>query len=115
MMSNADRALIVAIWSMVGQIGDAKTKIRLEAALRDEPMPPSVPAPDTVKRMVLSGAEAAHVLGVTRRTVQSLSKQGILRRVVFPTRKRGFGYARSSVEALVAERQGGTGNGHAWG
>lgn len=111
MMSNADRALIVAIWSMVGQIGDAKTKTRLEAALRDEPMPPPAPAPDTIKRMVLSGAEAAHVLGVTRRTVITLCNQGLLQRVVFPTRKRGFGYSRASVEALVAGRQGATGQG----
>lgn len=109
MMSNADRALIVAIWSMVGQIGDAKTKTRLEAALRDEPMPPPAPAPDTIKRMVLSGAEAAHVLGVTRRTVITLCNQGLLQRVVFPTRKRGFGYSRASVEALVAGRKGATG------
>lgn len=47
-------------------------------------------------------------LGVIPRTVVNLSRQGVLRRVVFPNRRRAFGYARASVEALVAERQSGT-------
>jgi hypothetical protein len=63
-------------------------------------------SPD-VRREVLSGAEAARMLGLSPRTIWTLAKQGHLVRVQLPGRKRSFGYSRASVEKLAAVKSGG--------
>jgi len=84
--------------AMVSQVTDAKLRGRLERALSgEEPARPK----DEVRKEVLSGVEAAQVLGVTKRTVQLLAKRGTIRRVAFPGSQRGIGYERRSVETIA--------------
>lgn len=98
MAHNEDTAMLAAIGAMTAQVGNAKIRGRLEQALRGEE-----PArqKDELRQEVLSGDEAAKVLGVTRRTIQHLAKKGAIRRVTLPGSSKGCGYQRRSVEALV--------------
>lgn len=90
--------MLAAMVTMAGQIQDAKTRHAVSAALNgDEPRQDKA-----IRQEVVSGAEAARMLNVTRRTVQTMAKRGVIRRAVFPGRIRGFGYTRSSVEALIS-------------
>lgn len=94
---NSNAAMLAAIRAMVGQLAEGKKRDALVAVLDgNEP-----PKPDTLRQEVLSGAEAARVLGVTPRTVQMLAKSGTIQRAVLPGRVRGFGYTRASVEAVA--------------
>lgn len=93
---NNNTAMLGAISALVGQLSKGKTKDALEAALRGDEL-----TPGPLRQEVLSGAEAARVLGVTARTVQSLAASGAIARAVLPGRVRGFGYVRSSVERLA--------------
>lgn len=94
--TNNNSAVLGAISALVGQLQDGKKRAALEAAMHGEDT-----APRPLRQEVLSGAEAARVLGVTARTVQSLAASGAIARAVLPGRVRGFGYVRSSVERLA--------------
>lgn len=50
---------------------------------------------------VVSVAEAARTLGVSKRTAQNLVAQGHLKRVVLPGRSRGYGVTRASLSSLL--------------
>lgn len=93
---NNNTAMLGAISALVGQLEHGKTRAALEAVLRGEEL-----TPEPLRQEVLSGAEAARLLGVTTRTVQSLAAAGSIARAVLPGRVRGFGYVRSSVESLA--------------
>ncbi len=56
---------------------------------------------------VISAAETARLLNVSRRTVAALAAEGRLTRAFLPGRKRPYGFTRASVEALLAGREGG--------
>ena len=97
-MSNADKSMVAAVRAMVGQIGDEKVREALRAALDGESVPRKV---DTVLRKeVLSAADVATMLNCTRRTVGTLCRQGLIRKVA-PGRRRSLGYRRDSVEAFI--------------
>ena len=98
-MSNADKSMVAAVRAMVGQIGDEKVREALRAALDGESVPRKV---DTVLRKeVLSAADVATMLNCTRRTVGTLCRQGLIRKVALPGRRRSLGYRRDSVEAFI--------------
>lgn len=99
MLTNADKSMIAAIHAMTAQIQDNKTRSALEGALRGESPKPK--AEDTIRQEILSGRDAAKMLACTKRTVQMMAKRGAIQRVVFPGNRRGFGYTRASIEALV--------------
>ncbi len=99
-MSQADKAMLAALRAMAEQLTDETTRDALVAVLDGN----ELPKPDALRQEVLSGAEAARVLGVTSRTVQALAKAGAIARAVLPGRVRGFGYMRASVEALARGR-----------
>ncbi len=94
--TNNNTAVLGAISALVGQLENGRTRTVLEAALHGEDT-----TPGPLRQEVLSGAEAARVLGVTTRTVQALAASGSIARAVLPGRVRGFGYVRSSVERLA--------------
>lgn len=97
-MAHKDDGMVVAMMAMAGQLADAKLRERVESALRgEEPARPK----DEVRQEVLSGDEAAKVLGVTRRTIQLMAQRGTIRRVAFPGSQRGIGYERRSVETIA--------------
>jgi hypothetical protein len=89
--------MLAAVAAMVSQIQNNSIRERLERALRGE----EAGAADELRQEVVSGLEAAKVLGCTVRTVQILAKRGSIQRIVLPGRLRGCGYSRKSVEALV--------------
>lgn len=94
--TNNNTAVLGAISALIGQLENGKTRAALEAVLRGEEL-----TPGPLRQEVLSGAEAARLLGVTPRTVQALAASGAIARAVLPGRVRGFGYVRSSVERLA--------------
>ena len=53
----------------------------------------------------MTAAEAGKMLGVSDRTVFNFAKQGLLRRVKYPGRKRAGGFRYSDVSGLL-ERSG---------
>lgn len=55
---------------------------------------------------VISAAETARLLNVSRRTVAALAAEGHLTRAFLPGRKRPYGFTRASVESLLAAREG---------
>lgn len=94
--------VVLAIGALVGQLENGTMRSRFEAVLRgEEPQ-----QPDAIKQRVVSGDEAARILGMTRRSVTSLAKAGHIKRAVLPGRLRGFGYTRESVEALAVAEGG---------
>ena len=104
-MSNADKSMIAAVRAMVGQIGDERTRDALKAALDGESVPRRVDV--QLRKEVLSAADVAVMLNCTRRTVGNLCKQGLIRKVHLPGRRRSLGYRRDSVEAFIqGERVG---------
>lgn len=56
---------------------------------------------------VVSVTEAARLLGVSKRTAYSLLSEGHLKRAFLPGRKRAYGVARVSIDALLAVKDGG--------
>ena len=93
--------MLQALRAMAGQIQDEKTRAAIEAALDGE----KPRQPDIIKQQVVSGDEAAQILGLTRRSVQLLARAGTIAKAFLPGRRRAFGYVRESVEALAAGRQ----------
>lgn len=91
--------MLAAIRAMVAQLAEGRTRDALEAVL-DGRKPPRADAGE-VRKMVVSGNEAAMMLGVARRTVQVWAKMGRIRRVKCKGSGKGFGYERESVERLA--------------
>ncbi len=58
------------------------------------------PTAESVNR-VLRRKDAAARFGVSLRTVDEWTKQGLLRKVFLPGRKRGCGFRLSDIEALI--------------
>lgn len=94
---NSDKAMLAAIRAMVGQLEDGAMRRALEDALDGRTAEARAEQP--VRKLVVSGNEAAMMLGVTRRTVQLWAKKGLIRRAKWNGNKRGFGYALDSVSA----------------
>lgn len=93
----ASLPLLAAIRSLVEQLPDAGLRKRLEGVLDGK-----APAEPEVQKKVVSGDEAARILGSSRRLVQKLASQGKIKIVKLPGRQLALGYLRESVEALAA-------------
>ena len=100
--ANTDKGIIIGMLAMNEQIQNSKLRNAIAEVLRGgEPQ-----QPDEIKQRVVSGDEAARILGLTRRSVLNLVKAGSIKRAVLPGRLRGFGYTRDSVEALAVAEGG---------
>ena len=102
--TTADSGLLAALQTLVEKLADRQLAGRLAAALRGDDAPKG---DDPIAQKVLSGEEAAKILGLDRRSVTLLAKQGHIKRVVLPGRVRSCGFLRESVEALLAAKGGG--------
>jgi len=95
-----DRGLVASMFAIAAQLKNARMREAVLAALRGEE---ARAAKDTgpLRQEVLTGREAANMLGKSRRTVQKLASQGVIAKVTIPGGKIAFGYTRTSVEALL--------------
>ena len=89
--------MIAAVRLLVEQLPDAALRARIEDALDGKPE-----SAGEVRPEVLSGDDAATLLGCKRRTVQLLAAEGKIRVLQLPGRKLGCGYLRADIEALLA-------------
>lgn len=99
MGNGQDAGMVAAILAMAAQLKNVSLRDRIVNAARgqEEQEKPV----DVVRTLVLSGAEAARVLSVSRRTVLTWAKQGLIEKAAIRGRSRGFGYTRESVERLA--------------
>lgn len=97
--SNLSTALpmLAAIRALTVQLPDPALRARIEAALDGKPEPSN-----EIRTEVLSGDQAAALLGCKRRCVQKLASEGRIRVLQLPGRKLGAGYLRADIEALLA-------------
>ena len=79
---------------------------RLLTALRNGGATPPAPAAPTGPRL-LRRKEAAAMLAVSKRTLDSLAAAGTLPRVTLPGRTRGAGFRESDLSALIEGRAAG--------
>jgi len=54
---------------------------------------------------VLSRADVAERLGLSLRAVDKLASEGVLRRIIYPGRKRGRGFSEKEVNQLITDRE----------
>ena len=78
---------------------------RLLAALRNGGTTPPATAAPTGPRL-LRRREAAQMLAVSLRTLDTLAADGTLRRVTLPGRRRGAGFREADVRALIEGGEG---------
>lgn len=98
----ADKPMRAALYAMAGQLADEKMRDALWRVLSGEDPQPKAVADDAPRQQVLSGAEAAKILNLSRRTISALARSGTIKRASLPGRSRSCGYLRQSVEALLA-------------
>lgn len=96
--SKKDEAMLASIRAMAGMLDNGRMR---DAIVRTLDGGDEAEAPKPLRQEVLSGNQAAQVLGLTRRMVERLAKQGHIRRVKLPGRERSMGYSRRSVEELA--------------
>ncbi|MBR4189058.1 MAG: helix-turn-helix domain-containing protein [Kiritimatiellae bacterium] len=101
----ADKPLRAALYSMAGQLADEKMKAAIWRILAGEDAQPKPALSDPPRQEVLSGAEAAKMLRVSRRTITNLARTGAIQAAKFPGRIRSCGYVRASIESLLATRK----------
>lgn len=93
-MKDSSRAIIESVFKTDETIDEATARAALAVL--------SGAAPDAVEKdFVMSRADAAKMIRCTTRTIDTLAKQGVIRRVVMPTRKRGVGILASSLVAAM--------------
>ncbi len=92
----ASLPMIAAVRALVAQLPDPALRARIEDALDGKP-----DAAGEVRPEVLSGDDAATILGCKRRCVQKLASEGRIRVLQLPGRKLGCGYLRADIEALL--------------
>ncbi len=93
-----DKGLVASMFAIASQLHNERMRAAVLAALRGEEARMEA-AP--LRQEVLTGREAAEMLGKSRRTVQILAKKGVIAKVKVPKGKVAFGYTRASIEALV--------------
>ncbi len=99
-MNTADKTLLGAIGAMAKQLQDDVVRNRLACALAGKPFEG---APDVIRQEVYRPAQIAQILHVSKRTISTLGKKGLLREVRWPGAKRLIGYTRESVERMARE------------
>jgi hypothetical protein len=95
-MQNVTETAIKAVLSADASI-DPATRARIIRALTD-------PAPAPTGERIVRRAEVARKYSCSIRTVDNLTKQGLLKRIVLPGRGRGAGFRESDVLALIGGR-----------
>lgn len=101
--TTADAGLLAALQTLVEKLADRQLADRIAAAMRGDDMSK---VEEPIAQKVVSGEEAGKILGLDRRSVTLLAKQGHIQRVVLPGRVRSCGFLRASVEALLAAKGG---------
>lgn len=91
---NSTHRDVKLIATMLELIESPEIRRRIEKVLQGNDM-------DTPPDRVISTEEAGKMLGVTSRSVFNFARQGLLRRVKYPGRKRGGGFRYSDVSRLL--------------
>ena len=101
--------LIAGVFKTAAAIDPAITDRKIKAVIgylktgTDTPEVVQIIAPDRKLDEVLSRPDAAKMLNVTPRTVTTLAKKGIIKKIGFGVAGRAVGYTLSSIQAAIAK------------
>ena len=76
-------------------------RARIMAAIRYGGAKPKAETKPADAPRLMRRAEVARMLGLSTRSVDNLSREGVLKRVCLPNRTRGTGFRESDVRALI--------------